>query len=56
MWMYDSGAWDENLMHHSHKEAKQEYGANNVKLCTSPSDDENVITRIIRAYNHNMRK
>lgn len=52
LWLLDSGSWDFQEMKQAERDAKQEYGNNNVKLCTSPSDNEQVVTRIIRQMNH----
>lgn len=55
LWLFDSGTWDETEARQIERNAKDEYGQSNIKLCTSPSDDDQVITRIVRAYNHNKR-
>ena len=51
IWRFDSGTWEENLSHSMLMDAKKEYHQSDIKLCTSPSDNETVLTRIIKEMN-----
>lgn len=55
MWMFDNGTWDFQEVKQSEKALCDEFGKSHVKLCSSPSDDDLVVNRIVRAYNHSKR-
>ncbi len=50
-WVMDCATWNEAEARQLEKEAKGLYGLNNVKLVTSPSDNETVLARIIKEMN-----
>ena len=53
IWCFDSGTWNDIEGYKLNHDALHEYGRNNVKACTSPSDDETVLNRIVKAMNRN---
>lgn len=55
IWCLDCGTWDFQSIKQSESALCKVFDKWNVKLCSSPSDDERVITKIISAYNHNKR-
>lgn len=55
LWCFDAGTWDFQEIKQLEKEACELYGKDLVKLCSSPSDDDTVTNRIVKAYNHGKR-
>lgn len=55
LWCFDCGNWDFQEIKKLEKEAQELYGKANLKLCTSPSDDERVTNRIVKEMNRNVR-
>lgn len=51
IWCLDCGSWDYEEIRTYEKETAKVEGEKNVKLCSSPSDDERVVQRIIKAMN-----
>jgi len=50
-WEIDSQSWNENEIEHAKREEKRLNPQNQVKIITSPSDNEEVITRLVREMN-----
>lgn len=51
MWMIDSHSWSESVVHQAQREEKRINPTNRTKIITSPSDDDAVITKIVREMN-----
>jgi hypothetical protein len=51
LWCFDCGSWDENIILRAQREEKRVNPYNQCKVCTAPSDDEKIYTRIIFEMN-----
>ena len=51
IWEYECGSWDETEMKLVERENIEALGKARVSLCTSPSDDETIVQRIIKEMN-----
>lgn len=51
IWCIECGSWDETEMKIVERENVKSLGRARVKLCTSPSDDDLIVQRIIKETN-----
>lgn len=52
IWTIDNGTWDETEARRLEKEEISLSGRSNVKLVTSPTDNDIVIRKIVARFNH----
>lgn len=51
IWCLDCGNWNENVIRHAQREENRLNPSNKTKICTSPSDNDQVVQRIVREMN-----
>jgi len=51
IWCFDCGSWDKDTVRAAQIADKRDNPKSQSIMCTSPSDDDTVIQRIIKAYN-----
>lgn len=51
IWCLDCGNWDEIVIQHAKREENRLNPSNQTKICTTPSDNDLVVQRIVKEMN-----